>query len=56
MTHMVTVVDIEYEDYEFFETLFCETIWTTFSFDLDRLRCFEFSPLYEGDEIIWPDR
>ena len=47
--------DTVYEEYDFFETLFCESIWTTFEFEFDRLRCIEFSPLYKNDdEIIWP--
>lgn len=49
--------DIEYNEYDFFETLFCEEIWTTFEFEFDRLKSVEFSPLYKDDnEIIWPTR
>jgi len=46
----------EYEDYVFFETLFCQKIWTTFAFQFDKLRSIEFSPLIDqNDEIIWPE-
>jgi len=48
--------DIEHEDYDLFETLFCEEIWTTFSLELDRLIYFEFSPLFKANEIVWPKR
>lgn len=48
--------NIEHQDYDLFETLFCEEIWTTFSFELDRLNYFEFSPLFRADEIIWPKK
>jgi len=48
---------IEYEDYDTFDTLFCEEIWTTFRFEFDRLHDIEFSPLFKNDdEIIWPER
>lgn len=48
---------LEYEDYETFETIFCEDIWATFEFELNRLRNIEFSPLFKDNEnIIWPDR
>jgi hypothetical protein len=47
--------DITYKDYDIFDTLFCEEIWTTFMFEFDRLVSVEFSPLSWGDEkIIWP--
>ncbi|MCR3759759.1 hypothetical protein KYB31_12320 [Clostridium felsineum] len=45
----------EYEDYEFFNTLFSEEIWTTFTFEFNKLMSIEFSPLFnEKDERIWP--
>lgn len=44
----------KYEEYDFFETLFYEEIWATFEFEFSKLRCIEFSPLLENDEIIWP--
>lgn len=45
----------EYEEYDFFETLFCENIWTTFQFNFDRLQSLEFSPLFKDEnERIWP--
>lgn len=46
----------EYEDYETFETLFCEEIWTTFEFEFDRLRVIEFSPVFiDDDNRKWPE-
>jgi hypothetical protein len=46
---------IEREDYDTFETIFCEEIWSTFLFEFDRLRSVEFSPLFgDDDKIIWP--
>lgn len=48
---------IEYEDYDTFDTIFCEEIWSTFTFEFDRLRNIEFSPLFkDGNKIIWPIR
>jgi len=47
--------DIEQEDYEFFETLFCRGIWSTFAFEFGKLVHVEFSPLSDSnDKIIWP--
>jgi len=47
--------EFEIEDFEFFETIFCERIWTTFRFEFDKLKSIEFSPLYDDfDNIIWP--
>ena len=49
--------DVMHEDYETFETIFCEEIWSTFSFEFDRLTNIEFSPLYKNkDDIIWPKK
>ena len=49
--------NIEYTDYDFFETLFCREIWTTFSFRFDRLISIEYSPLSNIDNIIiWPNK
>lgn len=45
-----------HEDYETFDTVFCEQIWTTFEFEFDRLKSIEFSPLFDNDEIVWPKR
>ena len=43
------------EDYTFFDTIFCEEIWSTFSFELGRLTDMEFSPLSDKDgKSIWP--
>lgn len=50
-------INFEYEDYEIFDTFFCEDIWATFEFEFDRLISIEFSPLYKNDdERIWPNR
>lgn len=47
--------DFEYEDYDTFETLFCEEIWITFKIELNRVRSIEFGPLFnDSDDIIWP--
>ena len=50
--------ELEFEDYDTFDTVFSEKIWTTFCFEFDRLVSFEFSPLFEedGETIIWPKR
>lgn len=46
----------EYEEYTFFDTLSVEELHTTFSFEFDRLKSFEFSPLWKNeDELIWPN-
>lgn len=48
--------EFEIEDYETFETFFCESIWTSFIFEFDKLMHVEFSPLFnDNDEIIWPE-
>ncbi|EHQ88894.1 hypothetical protein [Desulfosporosinus youngiae] len=48
---------IEYEDYDTFDIIFCEEIWTTFEFELNRLKNIEFSPLFKDSKnIIWPNR
>lgn len=47
--------EIEQEDYEFFDTIFCKGIWSTFAFEFDKLVNVEFSPLSDtNDKIIWP--
>lgn len=49
--------NLEFEDYDTFETLFCEKIWSTFMFEFNMLRSIEFSPLFENEnDIIWPER
>jgi len=46
-----------YEDYDTFDTIFCEEIWTTFAFGFNRLRNIEFSPLFkDAENILWPER
>lgn len=50
-------VKTEYEDYDFFDTIFCEDIWSTFRFEFNMLKSIEFSPLYDdNDEMIWPEK
>ena len=47
--------EIKHEDYELFETVFCEDIWCTFMFEFNRLISIEFSPLSDNDKnIMWP--
>lgn len=47
----------KYEEYDFFETLFCEEVRSTFEFEFDKLRSIEFSPLFNNDdELIWPKK
>lgn len=47
--------DTIYDDYDYFDTLFCEKLWTTFSFRFDKLYCLEFSPLRKNtDKWVWP--
>lgn len=48
--------DIEYEDYETFETLSCSELHTTFEFEFNKLNSIEFSPLFNNDDIIFPER
>ena len=49
--------EIEGEEYDTFETLFCKDIWSTFMFEFNRLKSVEFSPLYgDDDKLIWPKR
>jgi len=48
---------IKHQDYDTFDTIICEEIWTTFEFGFNRLRNIEFSPLFKDEEnILWPDR
>lgn len=47
---------LEYEEYDFFETIHCDNVDATFEFEFNRLRGIEFSPLFNSDEqIIWPE-
>jgi hypothetical protein len=49
--------EVTQEDYDSFETVFCEKIWSTFLFEFDKVRSVEFSPLFDdNDNIIWPKR
>jgi len=46
-----------YEEYDTFDTFFCESINATFDFEFDRLRSIIFSPLFIDDNnIAWPVR
>ena len=46
-----------YEDYDTFDTFFCESINATFYFEFDCLRSIMFSSLFSDDNIIaWPVR
>lgn len=46
----------EYESYDYFETLYCDPLNTTFTVEFGEISSFEFSPLYkeDNDMIIWP--
>lgn len=45
------------EDYDFFEVIFCEKIWTVFCFEYDRVKSIEFSVLLDGkDNWMWPEK
>jgi len=47
--------NIEQEDYDTFETVFCEEIHSYFDFKFNRLTGIDFGPLFKNDdEIIWP--
>lgn len=55
LLHSLGYSKIEYEVYEFFETIHCDEVDTTFEFEFNRLRGIEFSPLFDSDEeIVWP--
>lgn len=44
-----------YEDYDLFETVHCEELWSEFTFQFGRLRSLTISPLFDDDEnIVWP--
>jgi len=46
---------IEDEDYDWFETVWCDEILTDFTFGFNKLKSINFSPLYDdNDEQIWP--
>ena len=45
------------EDYDTFEVIFCEEIWTVFCFEYDRLKSVEFSVLNEENgNYKWPQK
>lgn len=45
------------EDYDFFEVIFCEKIWSVFYFEYGRLKSLEFSVLCDEDgNFIWPTK
>ena len=47
----------EHDDQDFLEFFLCESIWSSFSFEFDRLTNFYFSPLCdEHENTIWPER
>lgn len=49
--------EVEYSDYDSFDSLFCQEIWTSFYFRFDKLFGVEFSPLKKhGDKWIWPNK
>ena len=49
--------EIEQEEYETFETVLCEEIWSEFAFEFNKLKRISYSPLFDdNDEIIWPIR
>lgn len=47
----------EYESYDYFETIYCDPLNTTFTVEFGKISSFEFSPLFEedNDTIIWPE-
>lgn len=46
---------LEYEEYDYFDTIFCEDIWAEFEFQFEKVVCVKFGPLFdEDDETIWP--
>lgn len=45
----------EIEDYDFYEVIFCEEIWSIFCFEYDKLISIEFSIISDEDgNLIWP--
>ncbi len=51
------VTSFDCEDYESFDSIFCEEIWSSFTFEFNRLREIEFSVLMDdsGDLEKWPE-
>lgn len=49
--------DFEYEEYDYFENLYCEKMSATFQFVFNRLRSIEFSPLFNDEgNFVWPNQ
>lgn len=48
--------DFEWEDYDYFDVLYCEDISLWITFEYDRTTGIEFFPLYDkdGDTVLWP--
>lgn len=46
----------EYESYDYFETLYCDSLNTTFTIEFGEISSFEFSPLFDEDDdtLLWP--
>lgn len=46
----------EYESYDYFETLYCDSLNTTFTIEFGEINSFEFSPLFDEDDdtLLWP--
>ena len=46
---------MEYNEYDFFDTIYCDEINSEFKFEFDRLYEIEFSVLIdENDNLVWP--
>jgi hypothetical protein len=55
LLHSLGYCNIEYEEFDFFETIHCDEVAMTFEFEFNRLRGIEFSPLFDSnEEIVWP--
>lgn len=49
--------NISEEDYGYFETLLCDEIHATFTFEFNKLKELDFSPLWKDEnEVIFPSR
>lgn len=47
--------EFEFEEYDYFESLYCEKISATFQFEFDRLKSIDITPLYDSScNYIWP--
>lgn len=47
----------EYEEYSYFETIYCDSLNTTFTVEFGKISSFEFSPLFGKDDnvVLWPN-